>query len=244
MIGQVPSGWVTTYGQVARMVGRCTARMVGYALAATPEGVDIPWHRVINSKGEISARSRCHDENIQQQMLELEGVEFDRHGRVDLKKYLWPGPDMMLPDREVTIRVFHPDDEAAVIDLWRDCGLLAPQNDPHQDILAKITWQPELFFVGEQAGRIVAAVMAGYDGHRGWINYLGVSPDLQGQGVGRLVMDHCEDVLKRLGCPKINLQVRKTNKKVIAFYKKVGFTEDEVLSLGKRLNRGSASKTG
>lgn len=235
LVRQVPSGYVTTYGQVARLVGHCTARMVGYAMAATPSGSDVPWHRVINSKGAISTRSGGHGGDIQRRMLELEEIAFDRNGRVDLKTCLWPGPPLQEEFDKVEIRPYEESDEAAVVRLWQDCGLVAPQNDPLADIRAKTAWQPELFFVGERGGRVVATAMAGYDGHRGWINYLAVSPDLRRQGLGRLIMDHCEAELRDIGCLKINLQVRETNQAVIDFYHKIGFRQDRVVSLGKRL---------
>ena len=77
--------------------------------------------------------------------------------------------------------------------------------------------------------------MAGYDGHRGWINYLAVDPDHQGSGFGRTIMERAERLLLDAGCPKINLQIRKDNAEAIAFYEKIGFREDAVVSFGKRL---------
>jgi ribosomal protein S18 acetylase RimI-like enzyme len=85
------------------------------------------------------------------------------------------------------------------------------------------------------ADKIVATVMAGYDGHRGWINYLAVHPDHQHTGIGRNMMDEAEIRLRAAGCPKINLQVRRTNSKMIEFYRKIGYKLDDVVSLGKRL---------
>lgn len=78
-------------------------------------------------------------------------------------------------------------------------------------------------------------VMAGYEGHRGWINYLAVAPHLQRSGFGLEIMAHAEAVLRSLGCPKINLQVRRTNLAVIEFYTRAGYTDDDVVSMGKRL---------
>jgi ribosomal protein S18 acetylase RimI-like enzyme len=122
-----------------------------------------------------------------------------------------------------------------VVQLWTDCGLVVPWNNPHHDIQRKIDVQPELFLVGCLADKIVATVMAGYDGHRGWINYLAVHPDHQHTGIGRRMMEAAEIRLQAAGCPKINLQVRCTNTKVIEFYKKIGYTLDDVVSFGKRL---------
>ena len=137
--------------------------------------------------------------------------------------------------RDLVIRPYEPSDEARVVELWQECGLIVPWNDPYEDIKAKMDFQPSLFFVGEIDKRTVAAFMVGYDGHRGWIYYLAVAPDYQRRGLGGRVMAFVEERLKALGCLKINLQVRRTNKKVIDFYKSIGFSEDDVLSFGKRL---------
>jgi ribosomal protein S18 acetylase RimI-like enzyme len=133
------------------------------------------------------------------------------------------------------IRIFEPADERAVFRLWQNCGLVVPWNDPHRDIVRKLEVQPELFLVGCLDGLIVASVMAGYEGHRGWINYLAVAPSHQRQGFGRMMMQEAERRLKDIGCPKINLQVRTSNVGVIEFYKRIGFKLDDVVCLGKRL---------
>ncbi len=133
------------------------------------------------------------------------------------------------------IRQFEAIDEMKVVQLWADCGLVVPWNNPRLDIQRKLEVQPELFLVGCAADRIIATVMAGYDGHRGWINYLAVHPDHQHAGFGRRMMNEAEIRLRAIGCPKINLQVRRTNAKVIEFYKKIGYTVDDVVSLGKHL---------
>jgi ribosomal protein S18 acetylase RimI-like enzyme len=133
------------------------------------------------------------------------------------------------------LRPFQTEDTAAVIGLWRRCGLVHVNNDPNKDIVRKSKVRPDLFIVGLFEGEIVASVMVGYEGHRGWINYLAVSPDHQRKGYGRLLMDEAERLLRKEGCPKINLQVRTTNAAVLAFYKALGYGQDEVVSLGKRL---------
>jgi ribosomal protein S18 acetylase RimI-like enzyme len=139
------------------------------------------------------------------------------------------------------IRAFQPTDESAVIDLWRRCGLVAPQNNPRADIQRKLQVAPELFLVGALGDELVATVMAGYEGHRGWINYLAVAPHLQKTGCGRQIMEHAEALLRARGCPKINLQIRATNRQVIEFYERLGFAIDDVLSMGKRLVTDGAS---
>ena len=136
----------------------------------------------------------------------------------------------------ITVRPFEPADEAAVIALWHACNLVVLWNDPARDIACKMQVNPELFLVAVEGGRVVGTVMVGYDGHRGWINYLGVLPQLRRRGVGRLLMREAEARLRERGCPKINLQVRTSNTEVIEFYKRIGFKEDAVVSFGKRLS--------
>ncbi len=133
------------------------------------------------------------------------------------------------------IRSFQPEDESQVIDLWRQCKLDAPQNDPRIDIQRKQKVNPEWFLLGEMEGRIVASCMAGYEGHRGWINYLAVLPAYRRCGIGTRMMQAAEERLNAAGCPKINLQVRQANTDVIAFYESIGYCLDQVVSLGKRL---------
>jgi ribosomal protein S18 acetylase RimI-like enzyme len=140
-----------------------------------------------------------------------------------------------MTDDRLRIRAFEPGDEAAVISLWTDCGLVRPQNDPRKDIARKLRVNPEWFLVAEAGGRIIGAVMAGYEGHRGWINYLAVEPAHRRNGLGRALMAEAERVLRAAGCPKINLQVRPENKEVIAFYGAMGFSVEGAISLGKRL---------
>jgi len=133
------------------------------------------------------------------------------------------------------IRRFAETDSDAVIALWQRCGLLRPWNDPRKDIARKLRVQPELFLVGVVDGRVVASVMAGYEGHRGWINYLAVDPGLRRGGLGRAMMAAAEKGLAELGCPKVNLQIRRGNEDVVAFYDRLGYVEDDVVSMGKRL---------
>ena len=89
VVRQIPPGKIATYGQVARIVDRCTARMVGYAMAALRGRSDVPWQRVINAQGEISTRSRGDGALRQRKLLEKEGIQFDTRGRVNLRKVRW-----------------------------------------------------------------------------------------------------------------------------------------------------------
>ena len=133
------------------------------------------------------------------------------------------------------IRPYREADEAAVIALWRRCGLTRPWNDPAKDIRRKLAVQRETFLVGEHEGAVVATAMAGYDGHRGWINYLAVAPELQKRGFGRALMAEAERLLREAGCPKINVQIRNSNAAALDFYRRLGFAADEAVSMGKRL---------
>ena len=89
VIRQIPLGKVSTYGQIARIVGECTPRMVGYALAAIRPGSDVPWQRVINSQGKISLRNNGSESLEQRHLLETEGVFFNDKGIIDLEKFGW-----------------------------------------------------------------------------------------------------------------------------------------------------------
>ena len=108
------------------------------------------------------------------------------------------------------IRAFEEADETDVVALWQTCDLVVPWNDPVKDIQRKLRVQRDLFLVGFSNGRLVASLMSGYEGHRGWINYLAVAPGHRRQGFGRRMMDAAEALLRELGCPKISLQVRRS----------------------------------
>lgn len=134
------------------------------------------------------------------------------------------------------IRPFRLPDTEDVVALWETAGLTRPWNDPRKDVIRKLGVQPELFLVAvNEDDRVVGSVMAGYDGHRGWMNYLAASPDARGLGIGRALVEHVEAALRELGCPKVNLQVRSTNAEVVAFYEHLGYSVDDTVDLGKRL---------
>jgi len=136
---------------------------------------------------------------------------------------------------EFVIRPYNTGDESGVIDLWQRCKLTRPQNNPKLDIERKLKVNPELFLVGLIEREIIATAMGGYEGHRGWINYLAVDPHFQRNGLGRKMMDTIQSKLSKLGCPKINLQVREDNLEAVNFYKAIGYAQEPVLSMGKRL---------
>lgn len=135
----------------------------------------------------------------------------------------------------VLIDTFTDNDTEAVVTLWRACDLTRPWNNPYRDIQRKLSVSDNLFLVARKDKYIVGTLMGGYEGHRGWINYLAVDPACRQQGLGRQLMQEIEKRLLALGCPKINLQIRETNQSVIAFYEANGFSDDQVKSYGKRL---------
>ncbi len=133
------------------------------------------------------------------------------------------------------IRACAAGDEEAVVALWEACGLTRAWNDPRRDIARKLAVQPELFLVGTVEGVLMASAMAGFDGHRGWVWYVAVAPAHRGRGHGRALMHEAERLLRERGCPKLNLQVRSDNAGAAAFYRRLGYAEDAVIGLGKRL---------
>ena len=136
----------------------------------------------------------------------------------------------------LVVRAYAAEDEEAVIDLWDRCGLLRAWNNPVKDIDRKLRANSGWFLVAAVRNHIVGSIMIGYEGHRGWINYLAVDPSQRRQGVGRRLMEQAEALLRSAGCPKINLQVRSSNKEAAGFYASLGYTQDDVISLGKRLD--------
>jgi len=135
-------------------------------------------------------------------------------------------------------------DAEAVIELWSKCQLVVPSNNPKKDIERKLKVDRDLFLVGIINGKVIASVMGGYEGHRGWINYLAVDPAHRKNGYGRRIMQEVEKRIRAKGCPKINLQVRATNDGVIKFYQSLGYGDDKVLGLGKRLEEDEPYKVG
>lgn len=134
--------------------------------------------------------------------------------------------------------------QKALIELWKECNLIVPQNDPIEDIQKKIEFQPELFFLALLDGKLIGSVMVGYEGHRGWLNYLAVLPNHQNRGYGRKLVERAITELEKLGCLKLNVQIRESNIPAVRFYERLGFRDDHVVSLGLRLKqrRNSTSK--
>ena len=135
----------------------------------------------------------------------------------------------------IAIRAFQLPDTEAVISLWHATGLTRPWNNPHQDISRKLKVQPELFLVAVDGRDIVGSVMAGYDGHRGWLYYLASDPARRGQGIARSLVETAEQLLLDMGCPKVQLMVRPDNDIAQGFYEALGFEAFDTWATGKRL---------
>jgi len=133
------------------------------------------------------------------------------------------------------IRPIRNGDEAAVADLWSRCGLVRPWNDPFSDIaFARATPQAEVF-ICEHGSTVIASVMCGHDGHRGWVYYLAVSPDHQGEDLGRAMMTKAEEHLGALGVPKLELMIRETNAQVVKFYEALDYQTEPVIVMSRWL---------
>jgi ribosomal protein S18 acetylase RimI-like enzyme len=133
------------------------------------------------------------------------------------------------------IRAFSLRDTESVIALWQATGLTRSWNNPHLDIQRKLTVQPELFLVAVDGEDIVGTVMAGYDGHRGWLYYLASDPMRRGQGIARALVTTAEEALLELGCPKVQLMVRPENADVLGLYDSLGYERFDTSTTGKRL---------
>src|SRR5882724_11178423 len=125
------------------------------------------------------------------------------------------------------IRTLTDADVEAAVELWKICGLIEPWNDPYSDITRARGSGCAEILVAEIQTRIVATAMVGSDGHRGWLYYLAVAPDLQKTGLGRDMVKACEDWLKARGIAKIMLMIRPTNTAVRGFYEAIGYEEQE-----------------
>ncbi len=136
----------------------------------------------------------------------------------------------------IDIRPFEDGDEGAVAALWREVFPDDPPwNEPSRMIAGKREVQRELFFVATENGRLAGTAMGGYDGHRGWVYAVAVRPELRRRGIGALLMARLESALTDIGCPKINLQVRAGNEAVVAFYRRLGYSVEQRVSMGKLL---------
>jgi ribosomal protein S18 acetylase RimI-like enzyme len=137
---------------------------------------------------------------------------------------------------DISIRPYKADDEAAVVELWETCFPDDPPwNEPRDVIRRKMTVQPELLLVALVDDQVVGTVLAGFDGFRGWVNKVATHPSLQRKGIASRLMRAAESALADMGCPKLNLQVRAGNVAVVEFYENAGYTIEDRVSMGKRL---------
>jgi ribosomal protein S18 acetylase RimI-like enzyme len=127
-------------------------------------------------------------------------------------------------------------DVEPVIALWQRCGLTRPWNDPASDIAFARRGSNATILIGRTGDAIAATAMVGHDGHRGWVYYVAVDPDSQGQDFGRAIMTAAEDWLRRQGVTKVMLMVRPDNTKVQAFYHKLGYDAQERVIYAKWLD--------
>ena len=144
----------------------------------------------------------------------------------------------------IEVRTYEESDEAKVAALWREVFPDEPaHNVPEEVIGRKLAVQRELFFVAVEGDDVVGTAMAGYDGHRGWVYTVAVKPSHRRRGVGAALMERVETGLRAAGCPKLNLQVRGSNRGAVAFYERLGYAVEDRVSMGKHL-AGGETKTG
>ena len=136
-----------------------------------------------------------------------------------------------------TVGPYRSVDFDAVRALWEEVFPNDPPwNRAEQAIPPKLAVQPDLFLVAREDGCVVGTAMAGYDGHRGWLYSIAVCPSRQRQGIGTLLLKEAEERLKALGCGKVNLQIRAGNEAVSEFYRCAGYSVEDRISMGKRIN--------
>ena len=136
---------------------------------------------------------------------------------------------------DIRIREAVIGDQDQVISIWKLCELVKPQNDPVLDYQLALETKDSAVLVLETENSLVGSVVVGFDGHRGWYYYLGITPEHQSAGNGRLLVEAAENWLISRGAPKAMLMVRNSNSKVIGFYEKLGYSVEETSVLGKRL---------
>lgn len=140
------------------------------------------------------------------------------------------------PARALTVAPIGDGDVADVIALWQRCGLTRPWNDPASDIALARKGENAAMLAGRDNSGIVASVLVGHDGHRGWVYYVAVDPDCRHKGYGRVIMDAAEQWLRRRGIEKLQLMVRSDNSQVQAFYRSLGYLEQERIIYAKWLD--------
>ncbi len=139
----------------------------------------------------------------------------------------------------LSIRDYRESDRVELIRLWAECGLGAWNPDLGETVDLKAAHSPEGLFVGLVEGRLVSSILAGYDGLRGWLYRLAVSPDCRHRGHGRRMVLHAEEWLRQQGCVKVKLQVENAGKEAVSFYERLGYKVQPLVSLFRRLDTHS-----
>ncbi len=137
----------------------------------------------------------------------------------------------------IRIEVYRSDHLKDVVDLWSLCFPDEPDwNESRSLISQKLTVQPELFLVAKMENRVVGTAIGGYDGVRGWVHKVASHPEFRNEGIAKSLMTAVEDALKKLGCTKLNLQVRAANVSAVSFYESIGYGHEDRVSMSKQLN--------
>lgn len=131
------------------------------------------------------------------------------------------------------IRPFEIEDTDGVLAVWTSVGMMREGRNQRDDIQKKLRHSPDSFFIGVCEGVVAAAVIAGYDGHRGWIYRLAVRPEFQRRGIGSAMVEHAESWLRQQGCPKMKLQIEPQRADIVEFYRKLGFETQELINMSK-----------
>nr|WP_281497138.1 GNAT family acetyltransferase [Ornithinimicrobium sp. F0845] len=138
--------------------------------------------------------------------------------------------------RGVEIRELQPHEADRAVELWAECGLTRPWNDPHADLARALGGANSTVLAAVRGEELVGTAMVGHDGHRGWVYYLAVAPGRRRDGVGRCLMEACEQWLRDRGAPKVQLMVRQGNAAVVEFYAALGYTDQGTITLGRFLD--------
>jgi ribosomal protein S18 acetylase RimI-like enzyme len=136
----------------------------------------------------------------------------------------------------IAIADLRPEEIEAAVALWEACGLTRPWNDPHADARLALAGGTSTILAGRLGDRLVATAMVGCDGHRGWVYYLGVAPDLRRSGYGAAMMRAAEQWVVQRGMPKLQLMVRGENAATIAFYHAIGYRTEDTVVLSRRFD--------
>lgn len=147
---------------------------------------------------------------------------------------------MTKQDRSLWLRIreFKLEDYDEAVKLWKECGLIIRPGDEREGIKLKLERDPDLFLIAEEDGKISGVVMGAWDGRRGWINHLAVTPNHQRKGIGTSLIRELEKRLKGKGAKKVNAQIYQSNQKSVEFFKALGYeVHSDLIMIGKRLEK-------